>query len=222
MPITNVSKVKSIVVPLTNLTANNIVTVYQSPALAIGSDLIPKHKIIGLNTFIKSLKAYVKINSLDEAKLPDFKLEDSDTDKVYKTLDIEWKSPRKQLNLYISSNLDNWYPIASISLLNPSGYPYRIYNLQDLFTSNLAIELGSNSRIGVQIEDVGYGLLTVNDTVTIHGSCVEEIFVESSDLQPITNVYVTGSTGGSDSSNVSTGSLIGDNSLISNTFLVNN
>jgi hypothetical protein len=53
---------------------------------------------------VKNLKAHAKINSLPPIKLPDFQLEDSETDKLYKTLDIEWGSARKQLNLYISDN----------------------------------------------------------------------------------------------------------------------
>jgi hypothetical protein len=137
-------------------------------------------QIVSVNAFVKNLKAHAKISSLAPVKLPNFTLEDSETDKLYKTLDIEWGSARKQLNLYISDNQVDWYQVGAISLLNPSGYPYRIYNLMDLITDNLAIELGENGRIGVQIQDVGYGALQVGDIVTIHGSYVQEIAVDES------------------------------------------
>jgi hypothetical protein len=136
-------------------------------------------QLISVNAFVKNLKAHAKISSLAPVKLPNFTLEDSETDKLYKTLDIEWGSARKQLNLYISDNQTDWYQVGAISLLNPSGYPYRIYNLMDLITDNLAIELGENGRIGVQVQDVGYGALQTGDSITIHGSYVQEIAVDS-------------------------------------------
>jgi hypothetical protein len=136
-------------------------------------------QIVSVNAFVKNLKAHAKISSLAPVKLPNFTLEDSETDKLYKTLDIEWGGARKQLNLYISDNDTDWYQVGAISLLNPSGYPYRVYNLMDLITDNLAIELGENGRIGVQVQDVGYGALQTGDSITIHGSYVQEIAVDS-------------------------------------------
>lgn len=182
MAISVVNRVKTITVALDRFSSNNIIPIYQNTGLSVGNDLLPGYKIISFNTFVKNLKAYAKIQSIEEAKLPEFTLEDSETDKAYKTLDVEWTSERKQLNLFISSGNTQWLPVASISLLNPSGYPFRIYNLQDLYTNNLAIELGDNSRIGVQIQDVGYGYLEQTDTVTIHGSYVEEIILEHKEV----------------------------------------
>lgn len=174
MTISTFNKVKTLVKSLDSATGQVIVPVFSNTLTGNYPG-----QIISINAFVKNLKAHAKIGSLAPVKLPNFQLEDSETDKLYKTLDIEWGSPRKQLNLYISDNQTDWYQIGAISLLNPSGYPYRIYNLMDLVTDNLAIELGENGRIGVQVQDVGYGTLQTGDTVTIHGSYVQEIATDS-------------------------------------------
>lgn len=189
MPINSINRVRSITLSL--LSENSeIVPIYENPGLAVGDELLPSHTIVSFNCFIKNLKAFASVRSLPEAPLPNFNLEDSETDKLYKTLDIEWKSPRKQLNLYVSSGED-WHQVGSVSLLNPYGYPFRVYNLMDLFTDNLALELGDNSKIGIQVENVGYGLLKTADKVTIHGSYVEEIFVNFPSDAPVVNVFGT-------------------------------
>ena len=189
MPITNFSRVKTIVVPLMASTSN-VVTIYESNGLTVGNEFFSGHTIVSFNAFIKNLKVFASISSLETAPLPDFKVTDSQTQKLVKTLDIEWGSPRKQLNLFIGTQGSNWLQVGSISLLNPYGYPYRVYNLLDLFTDNLALELGENSKIGVAIQNVGHGLLADQDSVTIHGSYVEEIFVKFDDpLLPPINIY---------------------------------
>lgn len=226
MPITSVNRVKSIAVPLRQSDGSDIVSIYQNNAEAIGSELLPGYTVVSFNCFIKNLKAFGSMNSLEEAPLPDFDLEDSDTDKLHKTLDIEWKSPRKQLNLYIGSVLE-WLQIGSISLLNPYGYPFRVYNLMDLFTDNLALELGNSFKIGVAFQDVGYGLLESDDKLIIHGSCMEEIFVESAatsdnvivNIPPgVINVNISGVAA---TQNLPDGS-IGNTSVVGNSFEVGN
>ncbi len=145
-------------------------------------------QIISYNLFIKNLKAYSSVKSIASAMLPDIRLEDSDVERLYKTLDIEWKSQRKQLDMYIASEEGDWLPIGSLSLLNPEGYPYRVHSLQEYYTDNLAIELGANSKVGVAIKDVGFGLLNAADEVVIYGSWVQEFVIDdslNSSLEPI-------------------------------------
>jgi len=169
----NFSKVQTISKTLNAATGSTIVTIYENTKL---KDY--KLNLLSKNGFIKNLKCYAKITSLAEATLPSFAIDDSETDKLYKTLNVEWGSARKQLNLYISNDRLTWQPIGAISLLNPSGYPYRIYNLLDIYTDNIALEVGINGRIGVNIQDVGYGLLGSGDSLTIFGSYLEEVVFE--------------------------------------------
>lgn len=144
-------------------------------------NLNPRDRIISRNKYIKNLKAYSNITSITEANLPDFKFDDSESDKLNKVLDLEWNSPRKQINLLIGTDL-LFFPIGEISILNPVGYPYRINNLLDLLTDNLAFELGQEVDLAVKIHDVGYGLLQEEDVITIFGNFVEEIVIDSSNL----------------------------------------
>ncbi len=217
MPISTLNRVKTITVGLSPA-SNDIVTIYQNSGVTIGNELMPGYTVISFNCFLKNLKAFAKIQSLQEAPLPNFAVEDSATDKLYKTLDVEWKSPRKQLSLYIASGNQAWSQVGSVSLLNPYGYPFRVYNLMDLFTDNLALELGDNSQIGVGIDQVGYGLLMANDQVTIHGSYVEEIFVSFTDI-----VYIPiGQTPSPEQPTAPSNSLINNSNLINNSFLIRN
>jgi len=223
MTVTNISRVQSIALKLP-AADNSIITVYSNTTLSVNSEFMPNYTIVSVSCFIKNLKVFASVSSLSEAPLPDFALDDSATTKLTKTIDVEWKSPRKQLNLYITNvktpTLNNWLQIGSVSLLNPYGYPFRVYNLMDLFTDNLALELGENGKIGVQVEDVGYNLLTDDDKVTIHGSYVEEIFVQSPDLPNIININLTGLATGVP--NQPTDSLVSNENLINNSFLLGN
>lgn len=220
MPISSVNRVKTITVDLNAAIGSSLVTIYQNSGVTIGSELLPGYTVVSFNCFLKNLKAFAKIQSLEESPLPNFAIEDSATDKLYKTLDVEWKSPRKQLSLYIASGNQDWSQVGSISLLNPYGYPFRIYNLMDLYTDNLALELGDNSRIGIVVNDIGYGLLEATDTVTIHGSYVEEIYLENK--EPPININVTVAGGNGSIVNPVTDYSIDNSAIIDNSFLIRN
>ncbi|RUT07274.1 hypothetical protein DSM106972_025350 [Dulcicalothrix desertica PCC 7102] len=161
--------VKTINVKINSGNGNEVISLFDNSLNAF-SDVIAK------SAFVKNLKAFSKISSLPAVRLPNFRLEDSESEKLYKALDIEFGSPRKQLDIFIGSAND-WSQIGSISLLNPSGYPYRMYNLLDFATDGLAAELEDGKSIGVQIIDVGYGGLQGNDTITIHGSVTQEYVI---------------------------------------------
>lgn len=128
------------------------------------------------NRYIKNLKAYTSINSTSAVPIPDFKFEDSETEKLSKVIESEWASQRKQLDIKISNDGIQSI-ISSVSLTKSNGYPFRIYNLLDLMTDNLAFEAGTTDSVIIQAVDVGYGLLTQQDIVNVYGSYVEEIVV---------------------------------------------
>lgn len=187
MPTSTINKVQTIVryLPLGDA---SIIPIYEVRAPPLGREYVPGHFLLSFNSFVKNLRAYGAVGTLATSDLPRFELEDSDSERLRKTLDIEWKSPRKQLNMFIAVSGTEWLQVGSMSLLNPYGYPFRAYNLMDFFTDNLALELGGDGKIGIQIEDVGWGLLQQGDRVTIHGSAVEEIFVRYDEPQPHVSV----------------------------------
>ena len=220
MPITTVNKVKTILIKLNKDTPDTIIPIYRSTVIVEGSELFPEHYITSFNTFIKNLKGYSRIESLPEIELPQFELEDTDTQRLYKTLDVEWKSPRKQIDFFISASeigID-WYPIGSVSLLNPAGYPYRVYELLTIYTNDIALELGPNSAIGVRVKDVGFGKLVNDDVFNIYGSYVEEIFVKYED-RPI-NINVSSLV--DNNQNQSSSNLVNNSFLVGNTSLMGN
>lgn len=159
----------------------SIQTIFSNPGF--NNSNIPTDAIINFNSFIKNLRAIAIINSVAEAPMPDFGLTDSDTEKLLKISNIEWNSPRKQLDLHIrSTNFGIWRKVFSLSLLNPMGYPFRVYNLLDGLTDGLALELGQFGQIGISITDVGHGLLTTMDSVMVHGSFLQEININADKL----------------------------------------
>jgi hypothetical protein len=169
--------VKTINRKITSSDVGNVITLFDNSSIATPDR-------ISLNGFIKNLKAFSKISSLAPINLPVFLLEDTESQKLYKTLDVEFNSPRKQLDIFIGTSSD-WNQIGSISLLNPSGYPYRTYNLLDFFTDGLAAEVGEDGKIGVAVADVGYGFLSGTDAVTIHGSYIQEYVIEGNNTASI-------------------------------------
>jgi hypothetical protein len=167
--------IKSINRKITSSDAGTVITLFDN-------SIVANPNRISLNGFVKNLKAFSKISSLAPINLPVFLLEDTESQKLYKTLDVEFNSPRKQLDLFIGTGND-WSQVGSVSLLNPSGYPYRTYNLLDFFTDGLAAEIGEDGKVGVAVADVGYGYLSGTDTVTIHGSYVQEYVLSTVERQ---------------------------------------
>jgi hypothetical protein len=193
--ITQIAQSKNIAIPLTHQSGNDLITIYQTTHLSIGRDYLPKQKLLAFNVFLKNLKAYARIKSLPEAPLPEFELTDSETQKLYKVLDVEWNSPRKILDLLIKSSETDWAVIGTVSMLNPAGYPFRTYSLFDLLTDNLVFEMGTNTSLGVRINNAGFGLLDPTDSVVIHGSYTEELFLFAEDPPINISVSVNGIVG---------------------------
>jgi hypothetical protein len=143
-----------------------------------------------INGYITELNCYSDINSLSEAAMPDYLIGESKTSALSKTLNLEWKSDRYQLDLYLATEypvtaLTQWNLQGSISLINPAGYPYRTYRLKDLLTNNLAFSLGQNATLGYAIKNVGKGVIQSMDTVVITGSWKQELVLLQPDWQPL-------------------------------------
>ncbi len=142
-----------------------------------------------VNGFLSELYCYTEINSLPEIALPNYDLGDSQSQKLSKTLQLEWGNPRFHLCLWTTSvtnpSFADWQLVGMISLLHPSGYPYRRYRPLDLLTDNLARELGENAKIGVSIKGVGHGLPNASDTIVLDGSWKQEVVMLQPDFMPL-------------------------------------
>ncbi|MBD1899267.1 hypothetical protein NDI44_08685 [Trichocoleus sp. DQ-A3] len=164
--------------------SSNIMTLYENFG-DLPHYIGRKLEVLAVNTYLKNLKCHSMIKSIPSGNLPRFEVADTETDRLGKTLQTEWGSARKHLDVYYGVGDSDWLPVGAASLLAPFGYPFRVHNLLDLFTDNLAAELGTGSRIGVAIADVDYGLLDTNDSVVIHGSYVTEYVTTEADLPSI-------------------------------------
>lgn len=125
---------------------------------------------------VEDLKAVSWIYSVSPVEFPVFELEDTESKQLLTAINLEWKSPRIQLDIVcqIDGTL-NWQRIAAYSLLNSDPYPYREYSL-----GNHA--LGNNSMLGLQVRNVGFGLLQNSvkgqDKVTTYANLTRFITIE--------------------------------------------
>lgn len=172
-----------IAVRLTQQTGSNIITIAQSSGITGENDLKRKGDLLIKNTFVKALRCRSRIVSVEQQPLPDLKLTQSQTQRIAAMKDWEYTAPRKQLNLHISNRHNDWMQIASVTLLNIP--PYRITNLMEYYTENIAIELGSTGAIGVSLQDVGWGYLQAQDEVVIYGSITNEIVSIPANTEPL-------------------------------------
>ena len=141
------------------------------------------------NGYITELYAYCEIESLNEVPLPDYQLEDTQSDKILKTLNSVWgpTTPKYYLQLWRwHSGLSLWLPRGKISLTNPEGYPYTISRPLDLLTDNIARDMGEKFKLGVSIVDAGQGLLKSADTVVIDGCWKQDVRIVMPDTPVIT------------------------------------
>ena len=142
------------------------------------------------NGFLTELYVYTEIDSLTENPLPDYQLEDTESDRVIKTLNAVWGStvPKFYLQLWRWRDVSNeWIPRGKVSLLNQYGYPYAISRPLDLLTDNIAREFGENFKLGVSIIDAGFGLLKTVDLVVVDGCWKQDVRVIKPDT-PVVSV----------------------------------
>ncbi|NEP01257.1 MAG: hypothetical protein F6K58_21880 [Symploca sp. SIO2E9] len=139
-----------------------------------------------LNAFLKNLKVYSEITSLTAAPVPNFSAVATKAEQQQIALEYEWTSPRFALRIVSSNDGNFWIERGKIALINSAGYPYRLHDVLDILTSNLAEEIGGQSQLAVQMIDVGYGFPQPTDTITVSGSVTEEIHL----IQSALNVFV--------------------------------
>ncbi|UYD38982.1 hypothetical protein [Tolypothrix sp. PCC 7601] len=144
------------------------------------------YRVISEYLEIENLKLTTWITSLPAVEFPTFSIEASESEQLLQALNVEWGSDRIQLNVMLQINSEDWQKISAYSLLNRSPYPYGEY---DLGNHNL----GDNSMLGLQIYDVGYGLLAGSDKVSAYGDLIRTIALEelSDDSVKIANTINT-------------------------------
>ncbi|MBE9199086.1 MULTISPECIES: hypothetical protein [unclassified Nodularia (in: cyanobacteria)] len=155
-----------IIASLTTVNAANILELFTYTPYSK-----PGYRILSESLEIKNLELRSFINGLAPVPFPVFPLEASESETQLGILKLEWQGARIQSNLWIKNDSTDWIRIGMISLLNPSPAPYREFPLGDF-------QLGDNAMLGLQIQDVGYGLLQGNDRVNITADLIRTIALE--------------------------------------------
>lgn len=169
-----VNRAGAILIELTAATGGAIVPLYHVGSSAAAATMKADPNYRGMIGLLNNLRAIATITSITEVDLPDFENSDSDSDRMVKALDVQWKSPRKQLNILQSLDGVGWVQTGAVSLLNSSGYPYTTHNILNFITEDVAREFPDGHRLALQIVDVGTGLLGAGDRIVIDGGYVEE------------------------------------------------
>lgn len=130
-----------------------------------------------LNIFLQELRCTATIRSVADINLPDIRDEDSRTTQIVKANNMEWDSPRKELVGWIKKAGGSWIELPAVSLLNVSGFRRREYNLMRIFSRGIARGIANGDALGISIADVGNGLLTELDKVTIDGYLSYEFII---------------------------------------------
>lgn len=160
MPINSFSRGKTFTQEIKPSFGNDLVPLLLFDDLYFFDELPSKSKILSSTRYLKTLKAFATLDSLPKSSTAQYSLIRNNN------------QPRKQLSLYLSSS-NLTAKIVSLSLFKDKVD----YNLLDLLTNNLSFEIDSRYSLFFQFENVGYGLPSGSDTITIYGTYVEEFTV---------------------------------------------
>jgi len=161
---------------LNALTGTNIVVIAEcnpQPFIDLYQSADTKVRV---NGHIENFQAKASLDDrlLPEIQLPLYDVESSAFQRAMQDTLLQHNSPRKHLNVYVSSAYRNWLCINTIAMLNPAGFPYFTYNLLEKMTDSLTYKIGHYDRIGIGVEAVGWGGLAGSDSIIIHGNYGDE------------------------------------------------
>ncbi|MCW5315634.1 hypothetical protein GTQ43_17995 [Nostoc sp. KVJ3] len=135
------------------------------------------YRVINESLSLSNVNAIAYIYSLPVVAFPTFALDASDSEQLLTAINLEWQGHRIQLDALIQVGSGSTYQrVKSYSLTNPNPYPYKEFLLDNQ-------QLGNNCMLGLQIRNVGYGLLqngsSGSDTVTVSADLTHNLVIES-------------------------------------------
>lgn len=190
MAVNNLIVKQKLAITLDSASASNVIPLFTyTPYSKSGYRLLDEY------LEIDNLKAISWIYNIPAVEFPIFDVEDSESKQILTSINLEWTSPRIQLDiLFKVDGSSTWQKIESKSLLNQSPLPYREFSLGSHV-------LGNNSMIGFQIIDAGEGLLKSTsvgqDKVTLIADLTRQVFVQElidTSNKIVNNITTTAST----------------------------
>lgn len=131
--------------------------------------------------YIQSLRLKIACPSLPLAEIPNLEPELTRAERIKIIRDLEWGAPRKELTIYQKQGVDA-VEIARVSCLNRT--PYYSINLLQFLTDNADLTVGFDTSLTCRVQDVGYGLLSGDDELIIHGSGMRETYTPTGTPSP--------------------------------------
>lgn len=162
---------RNILERLSSTTGNAVVTLWK-PKLTEAA--IPSISST-YSGFLNALRMRIAIKSVSEQPLPSLEPEDTRAARAAALRDLEWKSPRKEIEFLMKTGGRDWISMFQVSLL--AREPYYAINALEYLTKNSDFLLGVDTYLGCRIRDAGYGLLAQADEVVIWGSVLEQVYV---------------------------------------------
>jgi len=157
--------------PLVNLrTINNnqTITVYQ-PGTLNPNTIKPDVTYSGL---ITNLRVKVQISSLlqDYIIPPQGNMTPEEYALTLNQYDIN--SPKKGLNFYLETSLQP--PVLLVQLYLFQRRPFYVIDALSYFTNSITLDLASDAKLTVKIQDLGWAELMGADNIVIWGTAIEE------------------------------------------------
>lgn len=125
---------------------------------------------LGYEFLIEALQVTINLNSLDEAPIPDIAPEDTQAERQRKLFEIQRDYPKVGLGLFKSNGLTGAFKRQAIAILQNPGSEWYLPLLHPYLSVGEVKLLGHFDRLGVQIVDLGSGLLQEGDSLLIEGS----------------------------------------------------
>lgn len=155
MTLQTIENRQKIITALTAENAGNILELFTyTPYHKLG------YRVLSESMRMRNIQLQSFVIAIPPQPFPVFPLEASESETQLELLKLEWQNPRYHCNLWIKNEFYDWIRLGIASIQNASPAPYREYVFPDQ-------QLGDNAMLGMQIQNVGWGLLQGQDRVNI-------------------------------------------------------
>jgi len=124
---------------------------------------------------LRSLRCKISVKSLEEAGFPDIDVVQSRQERLMNLRAVEWQSQRYELDIVMRNSSTDWLSLFRISLLNRA--PYYHSDLMPYLTNEIEYLIAPDAELGARFVNVGYGLPSGDDDITLFGFVKEEMDV---------------------------------------------
>jgi hypothetical protein len=137
-----------------------------------GTSIVPFLGAEDRGYYLQSLRLKISCPSLAEADIPNLEPELTRAERIKIIRDLEWLSPRRELEVLQKVGNGEYVVLARVSCLNRP--PFYAINLLQFLTDNADYPLGTDAYLAFRVRNAGHGLLAGADELIVFGSGVSE------------------------------------------------